>query len=131
MSVGEVNSAAVASVKTADPALSAAANANRSVDVMPNKPAAPVTPIESSFKVNDKLTISSEDLHKAVDLLNSKLQDLNRNVNFSIDQASGRDVVRVTNSNTGEVVRQLPFEESLQFMRNLDRMIGLIFDQTA
>ena len=125
--IGGGNAAALA--KNQDPALQAAANADRSVNVPNSKPTAPVTPIESAWKVNDKMTISSEDLQKAIDGLNQSLQKMNRNVNFSVDQASGRDVVRVTNSNTGEVVRQLPFEETLNFMRNLENMIGLIFDQ--
>ena len=113
----------------ADPVLQAIATADRSVNIPASKPAAPVEPIQSSFKVNEKTTISSTDIQQAIDKLNMRMQDMNRNVNFSVDQASGRDVVRVTNQNTGELVRQLPFEDSLQFMRNLDHMIGLIFDK--
>lgn len=113
----------------ANPVLQAIATADRSVNIPASKPAAPVEPIQSSFKVNEKTTISSTDIQQAIDQLNMRMQDMNRNVNFSVDQASGRDVVRVTNQNTGELVRQLPFEDTLQFMRNLDRMIGLIFDK--
>jgi flagellar protein FlaG len=115
--------------KTADPVLQAIATADRSVNIPASKPAAPVEPIQSSFKVNEKVTISSSDIQQAIEQLNMRMQNMNRNVNFSVDQASGRDVVRVTNQNTGELVRQLPFEDTLQFMRNLDHMIGLIFDK--
>ena len=115
----------------ADPVLQAIATADRSVNIPASKPAAPVEPIQSSFKVNEKTTISSTDIQQAIDKLNMRMQDMNRNVNFSVDQASGRDVVRVTNQNTGELVRQLPFEDTLQFMRNLDHMIGLIFDKKS
>jgi len=115
----------------ADPVLQAIATADRSVNIPASKPAAPVEPIQSSFKVNEKITISSNDIQQAIDKLNMRMQDMNRNVNFSVDQASGRDVVRVTNKNTGELVRQLPFEDTLQFMRNLDHMIGLIFDKKS
>ena len=113
----------------ADPVLQAIATADRSVNIPVSKPAAPVEPIQSSFKVNEKTKISSNDIQQAIDQLNMRMQDMNRNVNFSVDQASGRDVVRVTNQNTGELVRQLPFEDTLQFMRNLEHMIGLIFDK--
>ena len=115
----------------ADPVLQAIATADRSVNIPASKPAAPVEPIQSSFKVNEKTTISSTDIQQAIDQLNMRMQDMNRNVNFSVDQASGRDVVRVTNQNTGELVRQLPYEDTLQFMRNLDHMIGLIFDKKS
>ena len=115
----------------ANPVLQAIATADRSVNIPASKPAAPVEPIQSSFKVNEKTTISSSDIQHAIDQLNMRMQKMNRNVNFSVDQASGRDVVRVTNQNTGELVRQLPFEDTLQFMRNLDHMIGLIFDKRS
>lgn len=88
-----------------------------------------VQPIESSFEMNEKTVISADDLKAAIESLNQNLQKMNRNVHFSIDAASGKDVVRVTNRNTGETVRQLPSEETLQFLRNLDNMMGIIFDQ--
>jgi len=88
-----------------------------------------VQPIESTFEMNDKTVISADDLKAAIVSLNQNLQKMNRNVHFSIDAASGKDVVRVTNRNTGETVRQLPSEETLQFLRNLDNMMGIIFDQ--
>ena len=124
MSIDGVNGKAAA-----DPVLQPIATADRSVNIPASKPAAPVEPIQSSFKVNEKTTISSTDIQQAIEQLNMRMQDMNRNVNFSVDQASGRDVVRVTNQNTGELVRQLPLEDTLQFMRNLDHMIGLIFDK--
>jgi len=37
----------------------------------------------------------------------------------------------VVNSNNGEVIRQLPNEEKLNFIRNLDSMMGLIFDKNT
>jgi flagellar protein FlaG len=87
-----------------------------------------VTPPPASFEANEKVLISGDDLKAAIDHLNSHMQKMNRNVNFSVDGASGKDVVRVTDSNTGETVRQLPSEDMLTFIRNLDNMVGVIFD---
>ena len=87
-----------------------------------------VTPPPASFEANEKVLISGEDLKAAVDQLNTHMQKMNRNVNFSVDSASGKDVVRVTDSNTGETVRQLPNEDMLQFIRNMENMVGVIFD---
>lgn len=130
MSVDGISNSNVAALsKAPDPALQAAESAVRSVDKPSSKPVVSIEPVETSFKVNEKTNISSEDLHRAVDQLNLNLQKMNRDVNFSVDSATGRDVVRVTNSNTGEVVRQLPYVETLNFLRNLENMMGLIFDQ--
>jgi flagellar protein FlaG len=52
-------------------------------------------------------------------------------VNFSVDSSTGKDVVRVFNSNTGELVRQLPNDEMLNFVKNLENMMGLIFDNKS
>lgn len=81
-----------------------------------------------AFEANERVLISGDDLRAAVEQLNSHMQKMNRSVNFSVDGVSGKDVVRVTNSNTGETVRQLPSEDMLQFIRNLENMVGVIFD---
>jgi len=83
-----------------------------------------------SFRLNEKTLISDSDVKKAITLLNDRLHHMNRGrVMFSIDPSSGRDVVRVTDRDTGDVIRQLPTEEMLKFLSNLDYMIGVIFDQ--
>jgi flagellar protein FlaG len=83
-----------------------------------------------SFRLNEKTLISDSDVKKAITLLNDRLHHMNRGrVMFSIDPSSGRDVVRVTDRDTGDVIRQLPTEEMLKFLSNLDHMIGVIFDQ--
>jgi flagellar protein FlaG len=87
-----------------------------------------VKPPAASFEANEKVLISGEDLQAAIDQLNHQMQKMNRNVNFSVDSASGKDVVRVTDSNTGQTVRQLPNEDMLQFIRNMENMVGVIFD---
>lgn len=87
-----------------------------------------VKPLQASFEANEKVLISGEDLQAAIDQLNHQMQKMNRSVNFSVDSASGKDVVRVTDSNTGKTVRQLPNEDMLQFIRNMENMVGMIFD---
>jgi flagellar protein FlaG len=87
--------------------------------------------VQPEFKVNEKFTISTQDLQAAVDRLNQSLKEMNRDVNFSVDSSTGKDVVRVFNSNTGELVRQLPNDETLNFVKNLENMMGMIFDNKS
>lgn len=130
MSVGVTSSVAAMAPKASDLSVQVA-NSDLSTNVATNTASQPVQPIENTFKVNERTIISQSELKGAIDQLNVTLQKRNTNVAFSVDQTTGRDVVRVTNSNTGEVVRQLPFEETLNFMRNLEQMTGLIFDRKA
>tara|TARA_Y100001934_G_scaffold65926_1_gene81867 strand:- start:388 stop:783 length:396 start_codon:yes stop_codon:yes gene_type:complete len=52
-----------------------------------------------------------------------------RDVTFTTDQESGANVIRVIDRNSGDVIRQLPAEELLSFMRNLTRMLGTFLDE--
>jgi flagellar protein FlaG len=83
------------------------------------------------INVNTETVMSDQELVVAVQSLNDMMTALDRNINFSTDAGTGKDVVKVTDSNTGEVIRQLPGEETLNFIRNLNSMVGLIFDKKA
>ena len=87
--------------------------------------------LNPSFQINEKTVISGDDLRKAVEILNQNLEKYSRNVRFSVDVSTGKDVVRVVSSSSGETIRQLPNDEMLNFIRNLDNMIGLIFDKKS
>jgi len=87
--------------------------------------------LNPSFQINEKTVISGDDLRKAVEILNQNLEKYSRNVRFSVDVSTGKDVVRVVSSSSGETIRQLPNNEMLNFIRNLDNMIGLIFDKKS
>ena len=52
-----------------------------------------------------------------------------RDVTFTTDQESGANVIKVIDRNSGDVIRQLPAEELLSFMRNLTRMLGTFLDE--
>ena len=70
---------------------------------------------------------SREVVAKAAAQLQSFVQSMGRNLNFSIDESSGYHVVRVVNPDTGELIRQLPSEELLKISRDFQRLnIGLV-----
>jgi flagellar protein FlaG len=80
-------------------------------------------------EINHEPIISSLELEGKITQLNEAMVSRNQAVSFSTDSATGTDVVRVTNKNTGEVIRQIPSEEVLASMKNLEEMVGLIFNQ--
>lgn len=83
----------------------------------------------------EKQEISSEELQEAVAKLNEHVQQIQRDLQFSVDDSSGHTVVRVVDSETDEVVRQLPSEEALRISRNIKEQLedgaGLIFNASA
>ena len=52
-----------------------------------------------------------------------------RSVQFERDHAAGKDVIKIVDDETGEVIRQMPPEELLSFMRNLTKMLGNFLDE--
>jgi len=60
-----------------------------------------------------------EDLDEVVKSLNSQVQNVQRNLQFSVDKATGKQVVTVTDSITDDVIRQLPSEEALELAKRM------------
>ncbi|MBU2877981.1 flagellar protein FlaG [Aliiglaciecola lipolytica] len=56
---------------------------------------------------------SSLNIESAVSEISDFLQATNRQLSFSVDEKSERQVVKVTDSESGEVIRQIPSEEVL------------------
>lgn len=54
-----------------------------------------------------------------------------RNIQFQLDDDSGRMVVTVTEASSGDVIRQMPSEEALRLAENLAEMSGLLFSGEA
>jgi flagellar protein FlaG len=59
------------------------------------------------------------------------VRKLASNLLFSLDQETGKTVIKIVDSQTNEVIRQIPSEEVLAIARNLDRIEGLLLKQKA
>ena len=55
----------------------------------------------------------------AVQQLNDYVQSFQRDLEFSLDETSGRSVVRVVDTSTQELIRQIPNDVALRLARNL------------
>ena len=72
-----------------------------------------------------------QELVRAVEQVQVMMDLRNRSVEFTTDESSGTRVVKVVDSGSGDVIRQMPAEELLSFMRNLTRMLGTFIDKTT
>jgi flagellar protein FlaG len=59
------------------------------------------------------------DLSHAIEKLTRALQAAQSSLSFSVDESTGKTIVRVVRSSTGELVRQIPSEESLAIAASL------------
>lgn len=54
-----------------------------------------------------------------------------QNLQFTVDGETGKTVIRVVDSTTKEVIRQIPNEEVLAIARAMDRLQGLLLKGKA
>ncbi len=76
-------------------------------------------------------SIDRGELDSAVASMQNYAQSIKRNLDFHLDESSGRVVVQVVASDSGEVIRQIPSEEALELAANLDGMRSLLLREQA
>ena len=87
--------------------------------------------VGSTVKVSDENPIAREDVESAVATIQDFVQSVRRDLNFSLEEGSGRVVVKVTDAGSGDVIRQIPSEEALQLAENLSEVRSLLFKAEA
>jgi flagellar protein FlaG len=75
--------------------------------------------------------VDTEQVESAVSRISDYVQNFQRDLQFSVDQDSGRSVIKVVDSETDQVIRQIPSEETLRIAEQLDSPESLIFSQQA
>lgn len=83
---------------------------------------------DSSGQTAKPAEISSEKLQEVVNKLQDYVDKYERDLKFSVDDDTGRTVVRLLD-NENNVVKQYPTEEVLSLISHLEQNKGLFIDQ--
>ena len=79
-------------------------------------------------------SVDTEQLTQALGSLSGYVQNLQRNLEFSIDEDSGRTVVRIVDPQTQEVIRQIPDGHVLAMAKRAEGQAGsasgVLLDET-
>jgi flagellar protein FlaG len=67
--------------------------------------------------------VSREKIDKVVSELKDFVQTMQRDLNFHVDDTTGHVVIRVVETSTDKVVRQIPEEEVLDLALRLEEML--------
>ncbi|WP_297808885.1 flagellar protein FlaG [uncultured Methylophaga sp.] len=70
----------------------------------------------------------AEALQQKVTELNDYMQNFNRSLQFTVDENSGDSVVKVIDSETDEVVRQIPSEALLDARNAAEKYRGILLE---
>ena len=76
-------------------------------------------------------TIKPEQIQDAVDQIQQFTHTLTQNLKFSIDEDTGKTVIKIMDAQTQEVIRQIPSEEAIDIARALGEIKGLLFSDQA
>ena len=85
----------------------------------------------SRAAATEQTAASRDQVESAVSTIQEFVQSVRRNINFSVEDTSGRVVVKVTDSNSGDIIRQIPSEEALQLAESLEEVRSLLFKAEA
>ena len=103
---------------------------------MPSNAAAqPSTKLElpkAAVKPAAEQQASTEQVKSAVDNINKVLKQSDKNLEFSVDEDTKKQMFKLTDVSTGDVIRQYPTEEMLAISRAIDTVQqGLLLKQEA
>ncbi|MCX7075763.1 MAG: flagellar protein FlaG [Methylococcales bacterium] len=79
---------------------------------------------ENALKHDSNQKLSLDAVKEAVNSGNTMLQSASSSLSFEIDSATKQVVVKIVDRNTGELVRQIPTVEMLDFMRRMKELEG-------
>jgi flagellar protein FlaG len=88
---------------------------------------------KNQYDINptEKQPLEREQLEEMAQQLQDFMGEMNRSLQFKVDEDSGRDVIKVLDKNSGEVIKQYPSEEVLSLVSKLSESAGILIDQTV
>ncbi len=86
---------------------------------------------QSSMGTTDKSEPNLEDVSEIVDAVQESLDTImeqTTHLRFSVHEQTDQVMVKVTNPDSGEVIREIPSQEFLDLAAKFEKMVGLMFD---
>lgn len=91
--------------------------------------------LKPANKQHDKIEEATKPTREAVEFAAKQIEtfvkSMDRDLSFSVDETSGHRVVRVTDTTTGELIRQMPSDETLRIAKTIDFMNHALVSQRA
>lgn len=90
----------------------------------------PTLATPSKTRVASQLSVAQ--LQSTVDKFNDVMRQSKQNLEFSVDTETKKPIIKLVDSVTGELIRQIPSEEMLAIARSIDQFQqGLLISQKA
>ena len=86
-----------------------------------NKAPQDLKPVSSTIRENEKI---AKDIEKMLEFFKQ-----NSSVKFQYDKSINRVIIQVLNGSNNEVVKQIPPEDIVRFLKAFNELIGIIIDK--
>jgi flagellar protein FlaG len=115
----------------------AASTTNKDTPPVISDPEKVVTKIESADDLKkaelrgDSIPVSQEQLIKAIERAIKAVQGPETSLQFSVHKETKMITAKVINKETGQVIREVPPEKTLDLIANLWKVAGILIDERA
>lgn len=82
---------------------------------------------ESAIERKDPLDM---DIESTIKNLNTLSKNFNEKVQFTLHEKTNRIIIKVVNSDTNEVVREIPSRYSIKLLEHVQEYLGLFIDES-
>lgn len=88
-----------------------------------------VKELDKAKATGDLVPISDEQLIRAIDRAIAGMQGVATSLDFSVHKSTKQIMVKVLNSETGEIIREIPPERTLDFLAKVWEKAGILVDE--
>lgn len=88
-------------------------------------------PVKVAAASQEASPATRDQVKDAVTRLKEFVQPFNNGLQFSIDEDTGKTLVKVIDLQTKEVIRQIPSQEAIDIAKALDKLQGLLIHNKA
>ena len=99
----------------------------RESNVLDNK----ITDISPTPKVAKTTLNQEQQLDNLLKKLNVNTDIINKGIRFEKDNYYDKMIVRVYNRETGDIIKQIPPQDMLEFAKKAEEITGILFDKTV
>ena len=99
----------------------------RESNILDNK----ITDISPTPKVAKTTLNQEQQLDNLLKKLNVNTDIINKGIRFEKDNYYDKMIVRVYNRETGDIIKQIPPQDMLEFAKKSEEITGILFDKTV
>lgn len=87
-------------------------------------------PVKQDPSVEEDQLVTAGVSHTIAEL-NALFAGKQLNLSFSVDEQSGESIITVTDSETDEMIKQIPSEELMVLRKKMDDITGILFNKNV